>query len=48
LFSKAVPAKANCRLLDEMKVVFLAWEHLERMHTESKGKASEADLVANV
>ncbi|KAH9984641.1 mitochondrial carrier domain-containing protein [Russula compacta] len=48
LFSRAVPARSNCRLLDELKVVFLSWEHLQRMRSESKDKASEADFVSNV
>jgi len=48
LFSKNVPASGNCRLLDEMKAVFLSWERLGRVRTESKEKASEADFVSNV
>jgi hypothetical protein len=48
LFSKAVPARSNCRLLDELKCAFLSWEHLQRMRSESKDKSSEADFVSNV
>jgi hypothetical protein len=48
IFSKDVPASGHCRLLDELKAVFLSWEHLGRIQTESKDKASEADFVSNV
>jgi hypothetical protein len=48
LFSKDIPARGNCRLLDEMKAVFLSWERLGRIRSESKDKASEADFVSNV
>ncbi|KAI9513049.1 hypothetical protein F5148DRAFT_463897 [Russula earlei] len=48
LFSKAVPARSNCRLLDELKTVFLSWERLHRMRSASEDKISEADFVSNV
>jgi hypothetical protein len=48
LFSKTIPARSNCRLLDELKGVFLSWEHLRRIRSESKDKSSEADFVSNV
>lgn len=48
LFSKAVPAQNNGRLLDELKGAFLSWERLQRMRSESKHMASEADFVSNV
>lgn len=48
LFSKDIPARDNCRLLDEMRAVFLSWEHLGKVQTETKDKASEADFVSNV
>lgn len=48
LFSEAVPAQNNCRLLDELKGAFLSWERLQRMRSESKYMASEADYVSNV
>jgi len=48
LFSEAIPAQSNCRLLDELKGVFLSWERLQRMRSESKYMASEADFVSNV
>jgi hypothetical protein len=48
LFSKISSAERNCRLLDEMKNVFLAWERLQRMRSESKDRVSEADFVSNV
>jgi hypothetical protein len=48
LFSKAIPAQNNGRLLDELKAVFLSWERLQRMRSESKHMASEADFVSNV
>lgn len=48
LFSKAIPAQNNCRLLDELKGAFLSWERLQRMRSESKYMASEADYVSNV
>lgn len=48
LFSKSIPARGNCRLLDEMKAVFLSWEHLGQMRAESEDRLSEADFVSNV
>ncbi len=48
LFSKAIPAQNNCRLLDELKSAFLSWERLQRMRSESKQMASEADFVSNM
>ncbi|KAI0307693.1 hypothetical protein B0F90DRAFT_1621732 [Multifurca ochricompacta] len=48
LFSGASSAKNDCRLLDDMKIVFSAWERLQRMRPESKDKVSEADFVSNV
>ena len=48
LFSKASSGKGNGRLLDEMRVVFFAWERLQRMRSESKDRVSEADFVSNV
>jgi hypothetical protein len=48
LFSEDIPARSNCRLLDELKGAFLSWEHLRRMRSESKDKSSEADFVSNV
>jgi hypothetical protein len=48
LFSEAIPAQNNCRLLDELKGAFLSWERLQRMRSESKHMASEADFVSNV
>jgi hypothetical protein len=48
LFSKTSSGKSNCRLLDEMRVVFFAWERLQRMRSESKDRVFEADFVSNV
>ncbi len=48
LFSEAIPAQNNCRLLDELKGAFLSWERLQLMRSESKNMASEADFVSNV
>lgn len=48
LFSKAVSAGENCRLLDELKAVFISWEHLQRIRSQPKDKLSEADFVSNV
>jgi hypothetical protein len=48
LFSEAIPAQNNCRLLDELKGAFLSWERLQQMRSESKYMASEADFVSNV
>ena len=48
LFSEAIPAQGNGRLLDELKGAFLCWERLQRMRSESKHMASEADFVSNV
>ncbi|KAI0271409.1 hypothetical protein BC834DRAFT_818064 [Gloeopeniophorella convolvens] len=46
LFSADVSPKDNCQLLDEMKVVFAAWERLRSLRSEAR--ASEADFVSNV
>ncbi len=48
LFSKASSSRTNRRLLDEMRVVFFAWERLQRMRSESKDRVFEADFVSNV
>jgi hypothetical protein len=48
LFSEAIPAQNNCRLLDELKGAFLSWERLQQMRSESEYMASEADFVSNV
>ncbi len=48
LFSKAISARDNCRLLDELKGAFLSWERLRQMRSESKDMGSEADFVSNV
>ncbi|KAH9037203.1 hypothetical protein EDB85DRAFT_2072986 [Lactarius pseudohatsudake] len=48
LFSKTSSGKSNGRLLDEMRVVFFAWERLQRMRSESKDRVFEADFVSNV
>lgn len=48
LFSNAIPAQNNCRLLDELKGAFLSWERLQGMRSEFKYMTSEADFVSNV
>ncbi|KAH8998841.1 hypothetical protein EDB86DRAFT_2828382 [Lactarius hatsudake] len=48
LFSNTSSGKSNGRLLDEMRVVFFAWERLQRMRSESKDRVFEADFVSNV
>jgi hypothetical protein len=48
LFSEDISAQNNGRLLDELKGVFLSWERLQRMRSESKYMTTEADFVSNV